>query len=135
MSSLKIKAALEVALNGLSPPLATAWENTAFTPVLGTPYQYVRFLGFIPNNVEFGESHQIDGFFQIDLMYPLLEGTGNILARAELIKALFKVGSSFTNNGLVVNITETPQIGSGQNDGDRWKIVVRIYYSAWVMIN
>ena len=36
MSVVKVKAALETALNGMTA-LATAWENVAFTPVAGTP--------------------------------------------------------------------------------------------------
>jgi hypothetical protein len=134
MSALKIKAAIEVALNGLSPPLATAWENTRFLPVTGTPYQRVWFMGFIPHNLELGQSHTIEGYVQIDLMYPLLVGTADILARAELIKDLFRNSSSFSNSGLILNIIQTPEISPGSNDGDRWKIVVKVYYSAWVIV-
>jgi hypothetical protein len=42
MSLIAIRAALESALNGMSPALSTNWENTAFVPVQGTPYQRAR---------------------------------------------------------------------------------------------
>ena len=135
MSSLSVKKAIETAINGLSPTVATVYENMPYSPIVGTPYQQVWFVGFIPVNQEYGASHQLKGYFQIDLMYPLLNGSGTALTRAEVIKALFKKGSSFIADGISVNICETPEITSGRNEGDRWKICVKVYYSAWVIVN
>ena len=135
MSTLLITEALETALNGMSPALATAWENIEFAPVVGTPYQRVWFMPFVVKTPEVTKSHQVVSYFQIDLMYPELQGSGAVLARAELIKALFKKSSTFTNGGVTVTITEPPTIGSGSVDGDRWKVCVKIYYSAWIIVN
>ncbi len=135
MSVVAIRAALETAINGMTPALDTAWENIPFTPVVGTPYQRVWFKDFIPTGPEVSKSHKIEGYFQIDLMYPELTGTGAAGARAELIKALFKKASSFINGGVTVNITEPPIVASGTVDGDRWKVCVKVYYSAWIIVN
>ena len=135
MSALSVKKAIETAINGISPAIATVFENTPYTPVVDTPYQQVWFVGFIPSNPEYGASHQLKGYCQIDLMYPLLNGSGIALTRAELIKSVFKYKSTFIADGISVNICETPEISSGRNDGDRWKVCVKIYYSAWVIVN
>lgn len=135
MSIINIKAAIETAINGMTPVLPTAWENIPYNPIAGTPYQQVWFLSFMPGQREFGiTSHQVNSYFQIDLLYPLLAGTNAVLNRAELIKSLFKQGSTFTNAGQSVNITQTPTVSSGRVEGDRWKVSVKVYYSAWIVI-
>jgi len=136
MSVLNIKAAIETALNTITPALPTVWENTTYVPVTGQAYQQLWFLDFITKHIEINaKSYQIDSYFQIDLMFPLLSGTGTILARAEVIKSLFKQGSSFINGGQTVNIIETPSISSGRVDGNCWKIIVKVYYSSWIIVN
>lgn len=136
MSVLKIKAAIETALTTITPTLPTVWENTSYVPVTGQPYQQLWFLDFITKHTEINAtSYQIDSYFQIDLMYPLLSGSGTILARAEAIKSLFKQGSSFISGGQTVNITETPSVSSGRVDGNCWKIIVKVYYSSWIIVN
>lgn len=136
MSVLNIKAAIETAIAAISPSMPTVWENTTYTPVVGTPYQQVWFLDFLVNGCEINiSSYQVNSFFQIDLMYPLLSGTGAVLLRAEQIKTLFKQGSSFVNNGQTVNIIQTPVIGGGKVENDRWKVIVKVYYSSWIIVN
>jgi hypothetical protein len=135
MSSLKIRQALETAVSTITPALATVRENEKYTPIEGVPYQYIQFVGFIPDTAEVTKSHRICGYMQIDLMYPLLKGTGASQARAELIKDKFKKGSTFVKDDINVNILNTPEILQGRNEGDRWKIVVQIYYSAWIIVS
>ena len=134
MSNLLIRRALEVALNGLSPALSTNWENVAYTPVNGTPYQLVNLLMATPVNPSVGSAATTlvrqQGYLQVSLMYHLLDGTAAIEARAELIKATFKRGASFTNSGQTVIIRNTPEITPGVRDNDRWRVAVKIpFYS------
>ena len=82
---VNVRAALETALNGMSPALATAWENTAFNPTAGTAYQHVNFLFAKPFNAEFGDRHQEMGYMQVKLMYPIQIGTSTVAARARSI--------------------------------------------------
>lgn len=123
-----INAALQVALNAMSPALATAWENVTFVPVNGTPYQRVFFLYAEPDNEEFGTGYLDQGYMQINLMYPLDAGDGAARARGELLRTTFKRGNSFTSGGQTTTITRTPAIGQGAPDGDRWAVPVRIRF-------
>ena len=134
MSIVAIRTAIETALNTIVPSIQTAYENDRFTPTVGLPYQYVSFPGFFPDTPEVTRSHRLIGFCQIDLFYPLLTGTNLINERAELIKAKFKKASSFVSGGVTVNIMDTPEVLNGRNEGDRWKVSVRIDYSAWVIV-
>lgn len=136
MSVLKIKAAIETALNTITPAIDTVWENTTYVSTVGVPFQQLWFLDFITKHVEINATgYQVESYFQIDLMYPLLAGSGTVLARAELIKSLFKHASSFINGGVTVNIIGTPTVTSGRVDGDRWKVIVKVYYSSWIIVN
>ena len=87
MSVLKIRAALETALAAMSPTLATAWENTAYTPTAGTPYQRVSLLFAEPVNTEYGRSFQQGGLFVVALCWPQGAGVADLAVRIELLRA------------------------------------------------
>lgn len=133
MSRIKIRNALETALNALSPALATAWENTVYTPIIGTAYQRV-FLKSIPENLEYGSTYTERGYFQINLYYPQKTGPYNAETRAELIRTAFKRGNSFTSSGITVTIQNTPEIGGGMVEGDFFKLIVKIDFFAYITI-
>mgnify|MGYP003334795421 CR=1 FL=1 len=128
MSVVSIRAALETALNAMSPSLSTAWENVAFTPVAGTPYQIVNMLFAPPVNREIGSRHQEQGYMQVRLMYPVQVGTATAAARAELLRTTFKRGNTFSSGGITVTITDTPEIVPGAVEGDRYAMPVKIRF-------
>lgn len=130
MSAIKIRGALETALNAISPALSTALENVKFEPVSGTAYQQVNILFAEPDNVEYGRAYRELGYMQVKLMYPLQVGTNAAMTRAELLRSNFYRGASFTNSGVTVIVEKTPEIGSAQVEGDRWAIPVRIRFFA-----
>ena len=132
MSAMEVGAALEMALNGMSPALATAWENASFTPVQGTPYQRVTLLLAQPANDEFGIAYREEGFLQVDLAYPLGNGRGAAITRAELIRSTFQRGASFTASGVTVHINKTPEIMPGRVEEDRFVIPVRVPFYAHI---
>ena len=132
MSAVKIKTALETALNGMTA-LSTAWENAAFIPVAGTAYQQVNILFAEPDNVEYGRTHRELGYMQIKLMYPLQVGSVTAITRAELIRSTFYRGASFTSSGVTVIIERTPEIGAGSVEGDRWAIPVKVRFFANIL--
>jgi hypothetical protein len=84
MSTVSIRKALEIKLAALSPSLATAYENAAFTPpAAGTPYQEAYLLPGRPDNAEMGAKNYLEvGVFQVTLKYPLGNGTADAQARA-----------------------------------------------------
>lgn len=133
MTALAIRAALETALDAISPPIATAWENDAFTPPdLETPYQEASLLLAQPDNAETGRQYTQRGFLQVNLYYPLGYGTGDVTARAELLKTTFRKTLSFTASGVTAYIDRTPEIIPGRRDDDRWMVPVRIYFAAQI---
>lgn len=129
MSVVSIRAALETALNGMSPSLSTAWENVAFSPVAGTPYQIVNVLFAEPENAEYGSRHREVGYMQVKLMYPLQTGTATAAARAQLLRTTFERGNTFASGGVTVMISRTPEIQPGTTEGDRYAInvIIRFY--------
>jgi len=128
MSISAIRSTLESALDGMTPALATAWQNVPFTPVTGTPYQRASLLLAEPDNQEFGASFQEQGFLQVDLCYPQSVGSNAVEARAELLRTTFKRGTSL--GGLT--ITATPEVKPAYNDGDRYVIPVRIRFHTYI---
>lgn len=133
MSLVLIRAALETALDGMTPPLATAWENVSFSPpAASVPYQAVYLLPSTPDNEEIGSAHVEQVLFQVSLFYPLQAGPSAATLRAEALRSLFKRGASFTSSGVRVNVMKTPEIGQGTPDGDRWFLPVKIRVSAYI---
>lgn len=130
MSAQAVRAALEVALDAMTPSLATQWENTPYTPVDGTPYQRVYLLTAEPDNPEIGTFTQERGFLQVSLAYPLGTGAGDAMTRAELIRDTFKRGSTFTSSGITTTIEKTPEITPAMIDDDRYVVPVRIRFFA-----
>ncbi len=132
MSLQLIQAALEAKLATLTPAMATAYENTSFTPVTGTPYQRVNML--INRPVDHALTLDVTedrGIFQVSLFYPQGSGRGAAQARAELIRTLFAPPLTLTNGAVKVHITQTVQIGSGMPDADRWMVPVSIYWQSF----
>ena len=130
MSLLAVRNALETALNGISPSLATAWENSPYTPVSGTPYQRVYLLAAEPDNPEMGRHTTERGFLQISLAYPLDDGPSAAMTRAELIRSTFYRGAAFTASGITTQIERTPEIAPAQIEDDRYVIPVRVRFFA-----
>lgn len=131
MSLAAVRIALETKLLNMSPTLATAWENSPYTPVVGTPYQQVWLLPATPANPTFGDDYYREqGLFQMTLLYPLQTGPAAAMARAELIRTAFKRGTSMTSGTVTVIVDKTPEIGVGRIDGDRWAVPVKVPWHA-----
>jgi hypothetical protein len=130
VSNILAKAALETALSGITPALATQWENVPYAPVVGTAYQQVDFVYADTNNPEMGSGHEQSGSMWIRLRYPENVGTASANARAEVIKTTFKRGNTYTSGGLKVKILNTPSIKAGVNIDGRWLVPIEIpfYY-------
>jgi hypothetical protein len=131
MSMVSIRKALETALAGMTPPLATAWENVLFNPTTGVPYQQVNLLAADPNNPSMGDKFRQEvGIFQITLKYTMQTGPGAADARAELLRSIFHRGATFTADGITVTIDRTPTVSMASQDGDRWSLPVKIRWYA-----
>jgi len=132
MSVIKIRAALETALTAISPPLATAWENTAYTPTAGTPYQRVSMLFEPPLNTEYGRGFQQGGMLVVALCWPQGDGMADLSARIELLRAVFPSGAVFTADGLTTQVARTPLILAAILEGDRYVVPVQVPFLATI---
>ncbi len=133
MSIAKIRAALETRLGTLTPALGTAYENAAFTPVAGTPYQRCYVLP--ARTVSVGQdlrTRQLTGIFQVSLFYPVNGGPSLVQARADLLCNHFAAGTRLLFSGVRVNVDEPPSIATGFVDGDRFVVPVSIRYIAFI---
>lgn len=133
MNDINIRRALEKTLAALTPELSTAFENTKFTPVVGTPYQRANLLRASPADLEMSRTlTELSGIFQVTLFYPIGNGTNDIEERAEIVKALFKPPMSIAESGTVVNIFNTTKIATGYIDEDRYVVPISIPWTAQV---
>lgn len=132
MSVLKIRAALETALAAMSPALATAWENTTYTPTAGTPYQRVTMTFAEPVNIEYGRSFQQGGLFVVTLCYPQGAGPTDAAGRVELLRSTFYRGAAFTADGLTTLVARTPLILAATLEGDRYVVPVQVPFLATI---
>jgi len=134
MAILNIKKALEKHLQLMTPAIATAYESVSFSPASGVPYQRAYVVPRKPENPTIGDSYYREvGEFQIFLAYPNNKGSGEVLARAELVQQHFARGTTLTEGGLDINIMFTPQISGSAISGDRIIVPVIIKYSAGVL--
>ncbi len=107
----------------------TAWENTSFSPVVDVPYQKVNLLKGKPENPSIGDSMvRKIGIMQVTLYYPKQRGTADIETRTELLETTFKRGATFSNNGVLVKILESPETIGGNPQDNSYVAAVRIPY-------
>lgn len=133
MSIVKIRKAFEVTLAAMGEPMATAWENSAYQPVAETPYQAASLVLATPVNAEYGASFQQGGDFQVALRWPPGQGSGDIDARAELLRSTFARGVTLTADGLSVLVVRTPVIMPAFNDeAGRYVVAVSIPFLATI---
>lgn len=133
MSISNTKQAMEIALFGIAPAIQTAYENFPFTPTAGVAWQKLAFNPNTPDNAVLGDGYYLErGLLYIDLNYPVGNGSAAALARAELIRATFKRGASFTSGGTTVTIPTTPEIDQGMTISGFWTVRVIIRWESQV---
>lgn len=126
---LRIRQALEKAVLAVAPAIDTAFENIAFNPRAGEPYQQLHFLPAKPEAAVIDDSiSEVLGVFQITLRYPAGEGVKNVLERARLYEKAFKVGVKLENEVFITAPTSVNILGV---DGDRYGVAVSIYFKSY----
>lgn len=132
---IEIKTAFELAINSITPTIATAYENTNFDPKLlpaGTPYQELYLIPSYNDNPFIGGDGFISyGIFQVTLKYPTGKGTKDILDRIKLYLDNFQSGQNLTQNGITINVLNTPSIKNAGVVGDRLVYILSINYQAF----
>ena len=126
---LRIRQALEKAVLAVAPAIDTAFENIAFNPRAGEPYQQLHFLPAKPEAAVIDDSiSEVLGVFQITLRYPAGKGVKDVLERAKLYEKAFKVGVKLENEVFITAPTSVNILGV---DGDRYSVAVSIYFKSY----
>lgn len=130
MSIPNIRNALEGALANVVT-IDLVHENQSYDPTADRPYAEVYLMVAKPGNPTMGDGfYQEIGVLQINLQYPPEVGTLAAAQQAELIRAAFKRGASFTDGGVAVIIDGTPEIGAGRIDSGAWMLPIKIPWHA-----
>lgn len=131
MSLNRIYTAFITKINTLTPLIDTAYENKDYVPTTGKEYQEVYILPSSNNVPYINEiSYEMEGFVQITLCYGYDEGRSKCMDRANLYMGLFPVGTVLTIDSLKIRIKGVPQITNLGVDNGRYKIALRIGFSA-----
>ena len=102
MSLPLIRKALEQALEAMTPALPIAWQNVAYEPPSGEPYQQADLLMGEPDNTEYGSGSMQQGYLQVTLAYPVGTGPGDADARAQAVVDAFYRGRSLVASTVTV---------------------------------
>lgn len=133
MSVLKTQRGLIKHLDTLSPALPTAYEGLSFTPTTST-YQRLQFKINSPDDPVLGTGYSRERIeMQIFVNAPTNKGTGEVLARAELLRTHFKKGLTIPEDGILIHVLKTPQISGTIAVGDRIICPVLINVTAEVL--
>lgn len=131
MGTEAIRAGLEVKLDNVDPKLPTAWENSNFKTGDGSAWQDVWLMLARPENPTMGDGfYRQRGYLQVNLKYPLNTGPADAQKRANLLRDTFYRGLSLTTGTITTTVEETPEIGRGSNEGDRYVVPVFIRFYA-----
>lgn len=131
MSQKEIKVALDKAIGLLSGDIQTEYENVAFTPTAGTPYQQLHFLPAVNTSIEItGAGALYRGVYQITLKYPVNKGVNPPLDKAESIIKAFPKSRVLVESDTVV-ICGLPGYRKLGVDGDRYIYAVSIEYKSY----
>lgn len=132
MSEIRINAALVQGLAAAGLGLTIAPEGKNFTPPsVSTPWAAWFNLPADTDAASLGAGGMDEtvGIFQVDLNYPLNDGTGNILAQVQKLRDYFVAGRSLVYQTQCVHIERVTRNNLRPVNG--WQqINVSIYYSA-----
>ena len=130
MSIEKIRAALEIAVDGITPVLPTAWQNDSFDPIKGVAWQRVTILTGRPENQVTDASYKENGILRISLFYPLRIGSALASQRIDLIRSVFPRDTKLVKDNVTVTTVGTPEKTSEQVETDWHSVVIDIrFYS------
>lgn len=122
MSAASIQAALDAYLQTLPGIDLTqvAWPNVSFSSTTGVPYLAPKISALTQVNLGPGNHDVVQwkGTYQISCLQPANDGTANLLATVDAVRAIYKRGTTMvTTDGLSV-IVELARTIPYQQDGE-----------------
>ncbi len=132
MAIAEIKRAAERRLNSTSGEITTAFEGVPFSPPTGL-YQRCAFLIRPATDPTYGTGYHRENIqMQVWIIAPLGKGTGDAIARAEVIRERFKKGTYMEESGVFIHVLGTPQITGTSVTNDRVVCGVLVDFTAEV---
>jgi len=122
-----IQIALDTCLNGAGTGLDIAWENTDYTPTLGTAYLRPTLLMAKSSLMDLDDLQLNQGIYQVDIFYPLDKGAGELLTTLDTIYSAFKTDTTLVSGTTTVYIKEISRTREAIRD--------EAYYSARLEIS
>lgn len=130
MSEIKINAALVAGLTAAALGIPTANEGKSFTtPAVSLPWAAWFNIPADTDVASLGQGGMDEtvGIFQVDLNYPLNDGTGNILAAVQKLRDYFVAGRRLVYQGQCVKVERVTRNNLRPVNG--WQqINVSVYY-------
>jgi len=122
-----IQKALEVKLASISGAPAIVWENTKYTPSMGTKYWRPTLLPAASQlaSVDALQKHQ--GIYQVDIFVTPEKGPKLLIDELDKIYAAFNTTLSLTSGSTRVDILGVGR-GSGRNEGAWYTGFIGMYY-------
>lgn len=116
--------------------MPTAWENSGYKPIAGTPYQTAEIIWSTPDDAELGGTTFMQaGYLQVVLRYPPGGGSSAAVERTEALAARFFKKATFTKDGIVTTIESVAHVLTAFEDkDDRYAVPVRIPFNATLAI-
>lgn len=135
MSIFKIRSALVQTFSG-GIALPGIYENDggegAYVPQADEAWFEFFLVPNRPAVVTLGDDglNEHTGFAQINLNYPIHEGSGNMLQKVDEVSALFKAGSRHTYQDQTVSVISCGLDGSSQTVNGFFQSILTIQYRA-----
>ena len=128
-----LQSALNSALYDAFPDMPIAWENTNYTPAIGTTYLRVWLMLAESDLLTLGQSPWMlrQGIFQVSVFAPIGIGFGTAKGKAAEIVAAFKASTAFVYNGLSVTIEKSWVSGGIIEDEGWYHIPVSIRFRSY----
>ena len=135
MSEAKINAALiePYRASGVFTDADTAYEGLKFTPTTGRNYAriYNRIVSRIKPGYGAGDTEEVKGIFQIDVVFPIGAASASVLSKIDVLMLDFKPRTSIVFDGQRVKLSRAER--SSLLDENPWQCLsLFVYYSAMV---
>jgi hypothetical protein len=127
MEILNTKKATERLLLSITPSVPTGFEGVDFDPPVNALYQRCQFRIDPPTDPVFPAGYHRENMqMQVFIAGIKGQGTGEVIARAELLRQTFYKGLTLIEGTTRIHILETAQIGSVFTAQDRVVLPVLI---------
>ncbi len=128
---LDIHAALDARLDALTGSTPIAWENTGYKPVKGTAHLRPTLLMSPSSLMDLNTLQHNEGIYQIDILYPLQDGAGASLTKADEIYTHFKTDLTLVSNSVTVHVKNISRAQPSIRDEGWYMTSIEIHFKCY----